>query len=308
MSSLIKRIDEQNKPQFPCWLYAPSIVDDPNDCGIWTFRNSASDAIYTLTLATHWHPDQPEAPKEVPEQIVSSKPGIQSAYNELVQEHASPAPSTSEGKGADTTSLLTSAERLHEAIAVFLKDWKDGDFELPRLAQIHVENIREKYQDVGKALNFGEESYQKFMAAMPSADDSPDEAIAFEKWYAAYENPFSIQDACAAWKAGIAYVRARSRSTSPEQEREDVAKGHNPDGITNERVGLGYRLLDLAEIEARIYGDIDDGVETDIAQKWISHCYYTLSPSHAYRTRLSREELALQRAARSSQQHNKEGA
>ncbi len=68
---------------------------------------------------------------------------------------------------ADATSLVTSSERLHEAIGVFLKDLADGDFALPRLAEIHVENIREKYRDVGKALTSGEEAYNRFMAAMP---------------------------------------------------------------------------------------------------------------------------------------------
>jgi hypothetical protein len=66
--------------------------------------------------------------------------------------------------GADPTSLLTSAERLHLAISTMLKDWKDGDFVLPRLAEIHMEAVREKYLEVGQALAFGEKSFREFQA------------------------------------------------------------------------------------------------------------------------------------------------
>lgn len=74
---------------------------------------------------------------------------------------------------ADPTSLLTSAERLHEAIAVMLKDWKDGDFELPRYAEIHMENIREKHQDVGKALRFGDEAFAEFQKELSPLPPPP---------------------------------------------------------------------------------------------------------------------------------------
>lgn len=49
-------------------------------------------------------------------------------------------------------NLLKPADNLHSAIATFLKDWNDGDFDLPRLAEIHVEGIREKYLELGKAI------------------------------------------------------------------------------------------------------------------------------------------------------------
>jgi hypothetical protein len=43
-----------------------------------------------------------------------------------------------------------------------LKDWRDGDFELPPLAKIHVEHIEEKYLEVGKALRADNEAWEKF--------------------------------------------------------------------------------------------------------------------------------------------------
>lgn len=55
-------------------------------------------------------------------------------------------------KAFPPADLQASADRLHAAIAVMLKDWKDGDFTLPELARIHMENVREKYQEVGRAL------------------------------------------------------------------------------------------------------------------------------------------------------------
>lgn len=48
--------------------------------------------------------------------------------------------------------VATKAMDLHLAISVFLQDYKDGDFELPKLAQIHLREIRRKYTDMGKAL------------------------------------------------------------------------------------------------------------------------------------------------------------
>lgn len=62
------------------------------------------------------------------------------------------------GKGE---GLVGSAERLHLAISVFLKDWRDGDFELSNLAQIHAKAIEEKYLEVGRALRAGEEGFQR---------------------------------------------------------------------------------------------------------------------------------------------------
>lgn len=70
---------------------------------------------------------------------------------------------------ADDTSLLTSSERLHQAVAVMLKDWKDGDFVLPKLAAIHMENVREKYREVGRALLAGERSFAEFQRTIDAA-------------------------------------------------------------------------------------------------------------------------------------------
>jgi hypothetical protein len=48
--------------------------------------------------------------------------------------------------------VATKSLDLHLAISIFLQDYKDGDFQLPELAQIHVREIRRKYTDMGKAL------------------------------------------------------------------------------------------------------------------------------------------------------------
>jgi hypothetical protein len=55
-------------------------------------------------------------------------------------------------KAGHLHNVANRAMDLHLAISVFLKDYKDGDFELPELAQIHVREIKRKYTDMGKAL------------------------------------------------------------------------------------------------------------------------------------------------------------
>ena len=59
---------------------------------------------------------------------------------------------------AHRDTIWRSANVLHQAIAVFLKDWKDGDFGLPTLARIHVLSIEEKYCELGKALSAKEKT------------------------------------------------------------------------------------------------------------------------------------------------------
>lgn len=68
----------------------------------------------------------------------------------------------------DLFGLRTSADRLHQAIAVMLKDWRDGDFELPRLAEIHMGAIEEKYREVGRALRAADEPRMTLPTAAPT--------------------------------------------------------------------------------------------------------------------------------------------
>ena len=49
-----------------------------------------------------------------------------------------------------------------------LKDWRDGDFELPRLAEIHMAAIEEKYREVGKALRAADEPRMTLPTAAPT--------------------------------------------------------------------------------------------------------------------------------------------
>lgn len=62
----IRRITPEDQPQFPCWVWAPPIV---NQHGWWwrcvtveTFRYEQAEE----DASTHWSPDAPEAPSEVP--------------------------------------------------------------------------------------------------------------------------------------------------------------------------------------------------------------------------------------------------
>lgn len=162
-------------PEFPCWLWAVSGVA-PNK---WIYHR---DFPWEPNHFTHWHPDSATPPTVVPG-----------------EDRAIAAPTK-----ADPTSLLTSSERLHEAIAVMLRDWKDGDFQLPELARIHMENVREKYQDVGKALKFGEESFEKFQREILEPALQQTEPTA--PWLdAETDNP-----------AGIKAVRERYKMTQAE--------------------------------------------------------------------------------------------
>ena len=56
-------------------------------------------------------------------------------------------------KTADKSSeFISTVDNLHSSIAVMLHDWRDGDFELPTLAKLHVLNIEKSYREVGKLL------------------------------------------------------------------------------------------------------------------------------------------------------------
>ena len=48
--------------------------------------------------------------------------------------------------------LREAANDLHAAFFVMNRDWKDGDFELPTLAIIHMDSMAGKASELGKLL------------------------------------------------------------------------------------------------------------------------------------------------------------
>ena len=48
--------------------------------------------------------------------------------------------------------IREAANDLHAAFFVMLRDWKDGDFDLPPLARIHMESMEGKASELGKLL------------------------------------------------------------------------------------------------------------------------------------------------------------
>jgi hypothetical protein len=66
---------------------------------------------------------------------------------------------------AGGSDLYAAADTLHLSIATMLKDWRDGDFALPKLATIHMQKIEEDYRALGKAL----------LANSPNHQSTPEE-------------------------------------------------------------------------------------------------------------------------------------
>ena len=130
------------------------------------------------------------------------------------------------GSGA-LFGLRASSDRLHQAIAVMLKDWREGDFALPRLAEIHMAAIEEKYREVGKALR--------------AADDGPHFVIV---GYNGNSTPCAALTVYAA-SAGIEVVRANAVLMMHDAghdyvKRADVIGWPNiPDEPRAKRVGSG---------------------------------------------------------------------
>lgn len=94
-ASKVKRIAPDSIVPFPGWLWHYSQL-------AWAKYSDRFSAPVMNLLAygyTYYHPDQPEAPKEGPTERVSSVPGVQAAYEELVREHADlPAPASEESE------------------------------------------------------------------------------------------------------------------------------------------------------------------------------------------------------------------
>ena len=55
----------------------------------------------------------------------------------------------SESAGPD---LCDAAEKLHEAFHTMLRDWRDGDFELPRYAELHMNAMESRAIRLGQVI------------------------------------------------------------------------------------------------------------------------------------------------------------
>lgn len=76
-----------------------------------------------------------------------------SALELLAQELEMPADHIREAaKAMREEKLAKTADELHGAIFTMLRDWRDGDFNLPPLAKIHMEGIEAKAVELGKVL------------------------------------------------------------------------------------------------------------------------------------------------------------
>lgn len=76
-----------------------------------------------------------------------------SALEFLAQELDMPADHLREiGRAMQDDKIAEAADKLHQAFYTMKHDWKSGDFELPRIAEIHMEAIESKALELGKLL------------------------------------------------------------------------------------------------------------------------------------------------------------
>ena len=76
-----------------------------------------------------------------------------SALEFLAQELEMPADHLREiGRAMRDDKITEDADKLHQSFYTMKHDWKSGDFELPRLAEIHMEAIESKALELGKLL------------------------------------------------------------------------------------------------------------------------------------------------------------
>ncbi len=76
-----------------------------------------------------------------------------SALEFLAQELDMPAEHLREAARAmREEKIAEAADKLHQAFYTMKHDWKNGDFELPRLAEIHMAAIESRALDLGKLL------------------------------------------------------------------------------------------------------------------------------------------------------------
>jgi hypothetical protein len=95
------------------------------------------------TLARRLERERDEARAEIANEQKRSD-CVSKWYEDEVEAHAK--------TRAEVARLREAGDKLHLRIAVMLKDWRDGDFSLPRLACIHMQMIEENYRELGKAL------------------------------------------------------------------------------------------------------------------------------------------------------------
>ena len=50
------------------------------------------------------------------------------------------------------SDLCDAAEKLHEAFYTMLRDWRDGDFELPRYAELHMNAMESRAIRLGQVI------------------------------------------------------------------------------------------------------------------------------------------------------------
>ena len=55
-------------------------------------------------------------------------------------------------RGMMEKKITEAAKDLHAAFFVMRRDWKDGDFDLPQLAIIHMEAMESKAIELGRLL------------------------------------------------------------------------------------------------------------------------------------------------------------
>jgi hypothetical protein len=94
-------------------------------------------------------------PEDLPEQVTGEGcPGATcSALEFLAQELDMPAEHIREAARAmREEKLFNAAQDLHAAFFVMMRDWKDGDFDLPTLAVIHMHAMEDKAIELGKLL------------------------------------------------------------------------------------------------------------------------------------------------------------
>ena len=76
-----------------------------------------------------------------------------SALEFLAKELEMPADHLREiGRAMRDEKIAEAADKLHQAFYTMKHDWKSGDFELPRLAEIHMDAIESKALELGKLL------------------------------------------------------------------------------------------------------------------------------------------------------------
>ena len=68
--------------------------------------------------------------------------------------------------------IAEASDKLHQAFYTMKHDWKSGDFELPRLAEIHMAAIESKALELGKLLFRRQNSQAQARPALPDAECS----------------------------------------------------------------------------------------------------------------------------------------